>query len=426
MKEVFICLFMFSSLLGRAQTYFPPTDGSEEWETLNPESLNWCQEKIDSLYSFLEERNTKAFMILKDGKIVLENYFNGFEPDDLWYWASAGKTLTATLVGKALEDGFLDLEDPVSSYLGVGWTACDSIEEAERTVLHQLTMTSSFDNSTDLWNCTQPECFLCTDSEPGTEWHYHNGVYRLLIAVVEEATGVLRNPYTDQTIEEITGMSGFWVDNLYYSKHRDMGRFGLLALNDFVWDGQPILNDSDFIEALTSPSQSLNPSYGYLWWINGQDSHMFPLNPISYQGSLIPTGPDDMFMALGANDQKIYVIPSENLVVTRQGDDASDGSPAASAFDIDLWAVLSDLECSSLNVEVLNEEKSLEFHPNPSSGDLRIPEISGLDFVAIHSIDGTLVVNAYPGELIAMERGIYIAVGFYQSGYKTTSKLMVK
>jgi sulfur carrier protein ThiS len=58
-------------------------------DTISPATLNWCADKIDTLYDFLEQKNTKGFVVLKDGKIVLEKYFGTFNEDSLWYWASA-------------------------------------------------------------------------------------------------------------------------------------------------------------------------------------------------------------------------------------------------------------------------------------------------------------------------------------------------
>ncbi len=70
--------------LGMAQAlYYPPLFGNT-WETISPSTLGWCEERIDSLYDLLEENNTKAFIILKDGKIVLEKYFGTFRQDSVW------------------------------------------------------------------------------------------------------------------------------------------------------------------------------------------------------------------------------------------------------------------------------------------------------------------------------------------------------
>ena len=87
-----------------AQSYFPPTSGNQ-WDTLSPQSLGWCAERIDSLYAFLAEKNTKSFIVLKGGKIVLERYFGTYTQDSIWYWASAGKKPTAILVCIAPSEG---------------------------------------------------------------------------------------------------------------------------------------------------------------------------------------------------------------------------------------------------------------------------------------------------------------------------------
>jgi hypothetical protein len=104
-----------------AQTsYFPPPVAGSTWETTDPAELGWCNSRIDSLYNFLDTNGTKAFILLYHGRILLEHYSGTFTQDSLWYWASAGKTLTSTIVGLAQEDGYLDINDPTQLYLGLG------------------------------------------------------------------------------------------------------------------------------------------------------------------------------------------------------------------------------------------------------------------------------------------------------------------
>ena len=66
------------------------------------------------------------------------------------------------------------------------------------------------------------------------------------------------------------------------------------------------------------PSQELNPSYGYLWWLNGQAKVMRGGRLVP--GPLVPSAPPDLIAALGAFQRKLYVVPSQQLVVTRLGD----------------------------------------------------------------------------------------------------------
>jgi hypothetical protein len=89
MKKIILLLLVLVSVNGKAQSlYFPPLSGNT-WDTLSPVRLQWCQARIDSLYNYLEARNTQAFIILKDGRIVIEKYFGTFTADSIHYWASA-------------------------------------------------------------------------------------------------------------------------------------------------------------------------------------------------------------------------------------------------------------------------------------------------------------------------------------------------
>ncbi len=136
-----LLLFLGLTCAAQEDPYFPPVIGND-WQTVDPSSLGWCTDQLPALIDFLDESNTKAFIVLKDGRIAIEHYFGTFTQDSSWYWASAGKSLTAFLVGLAQEDGFLDIEAPTSEYLGTGWTSLTPQQEAAITVRHQLTMTT--------------------------------------------------------------------------------------------------------------------------------------------------------------------------------------------------------------------------------------------------------------------------------------------
>ena len=97
--------------------YFPPLTGNT-WASTTPASLGWCQTPLDSLIAFAGRKRSKSLLILKDGRMVVEQYYGTFTADSAWYWASAGKSLTATLVGLARQDGQLSLSDSTSQYLG--------------------------------------------------------------------------------------------------------------------------------------------------------------------------------------------------------------------------------------------------------------------------------------------------------------------
>ncbi|MBL7726171.1 MAG: beta-lactamase family protein, partial [Dinghuibacter sp.] len=245
------------------QMYFPPVSGTE-WQTTTPASLGWNTTELNNLYTYLQTKSTKAFIILKNGRMVAERYFGTFTADSNWYWASAGKTMTAMLVGIAQQEGLLNINNKTSQYLGTGWTSMPLAKENLVTVKHQLTMTTGMDDGVPDDHCTLPAC-LQYKADAGTRWAYHNAPYTILDKVVENATGQSYNNYFQQKIRNRVGMNGLWLpsgyNNIYYSTPRSMARFGLLLLNKGKWDQTPILADTNYFNAQVNTSQSLNPSY---------------------------------------------------------------------------------------------------------------------------------------------------------------------
>lgn len=372
-----LVLYLLLSAPLPAQYYFPPS-GSDIWESTDPADLGWCTGAIPPLYDFLEEKNTKAFIVLKDGKIVLEQYFNGHAQDSAWYWASAGKTLTAFLTGIAQQEGSLDINDPTADYLGQGWTNCSPEEENAITIRHQLTMTSAMDDSADS-NCSDPDCLNCI-ATPGERWSYHNAPYRLLHKVIEAATGTSYNLFTFQKLLQPTGMSGIWLIGdeqlLFLSKARHMARFGSLIMNDGAWGGSPIMTDPEYFEAMVSPSQNLNKSYGYLWWLNGQESFMLPTSQLVFPGPLSPDAPDDLVAAIGKNGQILNVVPSEGLVLVRMGELPGDDFVPTN-FQNEIWEKLNAVICSPTAAKgVASPKPELEILANPFSNELKIKHLA--------------------------------------------------
>ena len=325
--------------------YFPPLN-SDEWESTSPSELGWNTSELTELLTYLESYNTRAFIILKDGKIVIEEYFGNnitgstpFNKNTLWYWASAGKTLTATLVGIAQQDEFLNIQNSTSDYLGNHWTNLPLEKEQMITVKNQLTMTTGLDYDVSDLDCTLASC-LNYRSDAGQQWFYHNAPYTLLEKVVENATGIDYNDYTDQKIESAIGMNGQWIsqgyNNVYWSTARDMARFGLLILNKGKWNETKVLSDEDYYNQMISSSQNINSSYGYLWWLNGEESIIFPGLSYTFNKSLSENAPNDLFAGMGKNGQFIEIVPSKNLVIIRMGE-APDDSLVPISFHNEMW-----------------------------------------------------------------------------------------
>jgi CubicO group peptidase (beta-lactamase class C family) len=320
--------------------YFPPL-ASVKWENASLSNLKWNESQVPVLLDFLEEKNTKAFLILFNGRIVIEEYFDGHQAADTWQWNSVGKTLVAATTGIAQQEGLLDINAKVSRYFGTGWTSMPIEKENLITSKHLLNMTSGINDENQF--VIRPNLTYLADA--GTRWSYHN-VFQRLMDVVSAASGRKFDTYFDSKLRDKIGMDGSWnfglIFNIYHSTARSMARFGLLALNEGKWGEEQIL-DEEFFKKSISSSQDLNPSYSYFWGLNGKPKFMLPSSQTIFPGALVPNAPADMYAAMGAEDQRIYVVPSKNLVIIRMGraSDPANPSFAVSGFDQALWTKIN-------------------------------------------------------------------------------------
>jgi CubicO group peptidase (beta-lactamase class C family) len=206
-------------------------------------------------------------------------------------------------------------------------------------------MTSGLDDSKSGGNSFDPSN-LIYKADAGTRWAYHNAPYTLLEKVVSKAIGKEFDDYFSEKLADKIGMDGQWrwlgEYHIFFSTARSMARFGLLILNKGDWDGEPIMKDKEFFEKMITPSQELNESYGYLWWLNGKNSFMLPQSQLVIKGSLTPGAPADMVSGLGKNGQYLSVVPSMNLVLVRMGENPDD-SEVAAMFQRDIWEKLNEI-----------------------------------------------------------------------------------
>jgi len=244
----------------------------------------------------------------------------------------------AVLTGMAQERGFLQIDDAVSEYVGAGWSQASPQQEAAISIRHLLSMSSGL--ATDFSFAHAPE----------TAWLYNTPVYHELMRVLIAATGMDRDALTTKWITEPLGMKySSWTDRPWASSDiavglsttaRELARFGLMIQAGGQWAGETIVQDSAFLEAMLSPSQALNPSYGYLWWLNGQDFSLATNAQAQRRsGEMVDSAPRDMVAMQGALDRKLYLVPSLNLVITRLG---SNGAADGSSFNDAFWEALKE------------------------------------------------------------------------------------
>lgn len=410
MKLIFtyiLTLFFVSNIAYSQNIYFPPTN-STNWDTLSPSSLNWCTDSITALYDYLETENSKSFILLKDGKIVLEKYFGTYTMDSSYTWFSAAKSLRAFLIGKAQEEGYLDITDKTSDYLGQNWTSLTTAQEDSITIWHQLTMTSGLDESN--FSCVTANC-LNYVSTAGSRWSYHNGPYSLLNDLLQSATGVTQNSYTTSRVKTPIGMGGFWISLLgnssYYSKARDMARYGLLVSNKGIWDTDTLLTDTNYLNQMVSPSQTLNPSYGYLWWLNGQNGYVTTGPPTFVNGPISPNAPMDTYTAAGSQGQFISISPSNGFVMIRQGNTGTSNYTEFGLHD-GIWKRIMNLSCTTNSIKE-SDNNQLTIYPNPTHNLLTINTNKNIH-VKVYDIYGQFInqYNSNNLDISTLKAGKYI------------------
>ncbi len=431
-REIYVLIFFFAfnvQFFRSQNLYFPPIVGNS-WDTLSPQALNWCQPRIDSLYNYLQAKNTKSFIVLKNGKIVLEKYFGTYTADSSFYWASVGKSLTAFLVGLAQQKGLININNKVSQYIGAGWSSAPLIKENLITVKNLLQMTSGL-NDSPMLPCTNEDTSkscLTYLADAGTRWAYHTGAYKKNQDVVSNAAGLSYNSLTTSWVKTKIGMDGFWYNQMYYSKARGMARYGLLILNKGIWANDTLMKDTVYFKSMVNTSQNLNLAYGYLWWLNGKSSLMVPGSQIVLPGYLIPNAPADLFAALGKNDQKIYIVPSKKLVIIRQGNSAENVASALSNFDNNLWDYINKLNCESMSLKELELASQINVFPNPANNKINIETSLGITSALI--TDGLgystqIKLINHTADISCLSKGFYNLTIITESGLRCNKKLII-
>lgn len=246
--------------------------------------------------------------------------------------ASQQKSFIALLMGVAIDCGLLDIERPVSSFLGVGWSKAEPGTEMHITVRHLLEMTSGLGED------------LRSEAEPGVRFFYNTPAYAFTKRVLEQVSRLSLDELTRAWLTQPLGMGETaWrqrpaaladVGNPtgLVTTPRDIAKIGQLVLDrGLASDGSRVISAAQ-LDALLKRT-STNPAYGRLWWLNG-GGHALRAGAGAprQEGSLIPAAPPDMVAALGAHDRKLFVVPSLDLMVVRTGQ----ATPARD-FDQQLW-----------------------------------------------------------------------------------------
>ena len=283
--------------------------------------ITWLETGYEDIDRFMQAARFSGVLVIKNGEIVLERYAFGRKPQDRWTSFSVAKSVTAVLLGAALQDGHIkSLDEPVTTYVPqLSGSGYDGVN-----IRQLITMTSGVkwnedyaDMNSDVARASawpgEPGMNplvsymrrLPREAEPGTKFVYKTGETDMAGLLVANAVGKGLAEYLSEKIWKPYGMEqdAIWMVDRSGSERggccmsmtlRDYGRIGLFMLEGGKANGKQVLPEWYLQEATTDQIKPpAEGNYGYFWWIRGTDG----------------------YSAQGIFGQQIRVVPNENLIV---------------------------------------------------------------------------------------------------------------
>ncbi|WP_298504873.1 serine hydrolase [uncultured Maribacter sp.] len=278
---------------------------------------------ITAVFDNSMESKTRSVLVLYKNRIIAEQYIEGFNKNTLILGWSMTKSILATLYGTLEYNGKINVNNraPVASW--------QKDERKNITINNLLRMQSGLEWEEDYSKISDVTkmLFLDTDmtkgqeekkaiAKPGEIWNYSSGISNLLSGILRDQFGT-KQEYLDYPyialIDKIgmhsmlleADMVGNYVGSSYaWATTRDWAKFGTLYLNKGNWNGEQLFSPQ-WIDYITKPTAESNGVYGAHFWLNA--------------GGKFPDAPRDMYSANGFQGQRVFIIPSKDLVIVRTG-----------------------------------------------------------------------------------------------------------
>jgi len=280
------------------------------------------------VFDYLSLNRVSGLLIIKDGKIAFEDYELGNTAQSRWISWSMVKSISSTLVGAAIQDGYIaSLDEPITKYLpqlkggAYEGVAIRNVLQMASGVKWDETYTDPKSDRRHMLNLQMEQkpgailkfmALLPRAGQPGSVWNYSTGETHVVGALIGAA---VKRPLAQYLSEKIWSKFGMETDATWWLESpdglevggsgfsatlRDYGRFGQFVLNGGKAQGQDVVPAGWFSEAGRSKQVGGKPvDYGYMWWTYGPSA-----NPI-HQGA---------FQAEGIFGQFIYINPKERVV----------------------------------------------------------------------------------------------------------------
>ncbi len=268
-------------------------------------------------------KKTRSVLVLYNDKIIGEQYATGFTKETPILGWSMTKSIVGTLYGILQKQGKLDINKPTKI---PSWQNDTRKNITYNDLLHMnsgLAWEERYDKISDVTKML----FLAKDMpsvqqeklaehQPNTHWVYSSGTSNLLGSLLHKFT-TNQQEYLDMPYQLLldkigmhsalleTDMEGNYVYSSYgWATTRDWAKFGTLYLHRGNWDGEQLFNPS-WADYVATPTPTSNNVYGAHFWLN--------------KGGIYPDVPRDLYSANGFQGQKVFIIPSTNMVIVRTG-----------------------------------------------------------------------------------------------------------
>lgn len=355
---ILLCVIELASCTAKLTSLAPQQTG-DGWQTASPAEVGLDEQQLREAVERIQDktyRDVDSLLIVKDGKLVFEVYFDGHEwnydspqfqgelvrygPETRHNLASITKSVTSILVGIALDQGLMQsVDDPVFDYFPQ-YAHLSDTRKATITLKHLLTMSSGLqwnegelpysDPNNDLvrlfYEPDPIEYILSRPliTEPGAQFYYGGDNTNLLGEAIRSATGQRMDAFAEEVLFGPLGITDYaWdfinSDMIHASgnlqlRPRDMAKLGQLCLNGGVWEGQRIVSEAWIAESTQKHvTHTMTSGYGYQWWLR------------TYQ---VGSATVESFAALGWGGQKIIVLPDWEMVVVFTGGSYTSGDPS--------------------------------------------------------------------------------------------------
>ena len=308
---------------------------------LAPDARTLPAGPLEAAAAYAADRDSMALIVMRGDAVEFERYWQGAGRDSRFNPQSMSKTVLGLLVGAAIRDGHIGgVDDPVGRYV----PALAADPRGRITIGNLLQMSGGLSQLTTSYEVTRDNPgvvqFFGTDfiapiftldqaDPPGSRWEYNNDETNLLGHLLTLATGTRYTAYLSETLWKPLGLkgAGMYMDRpggavmmscCIFSRPMDFLKIGMLIRDRGRYDGRQIV-PADWVDAMTAPAET-NKGYGYQIWLGDRAvSPVRPDGPPSLSWASEPYAAEDMIVMVGFGFQRVWIVPSLDLVILRAG-----------------------------------------------------------------------------------------------------------